>query len=102
MSPLDLRAPAISLRLYVPAPLMFRRRAADPPDCALVDLNLGLGMCFEVARELSRRAIPVAFVTGYDHTAIPDKFVATPRMEKPVAAQQAGMIAEQLLAAQRT
>jgi DNA-binding NarL/FixJ family response regulator len=76
--------------------------AADSPDCALVDLNLGQGMCFDVPRELARRAIPFAFVTGYDRTAIPDEFAATARVEKPVAARQAAKIAEQLLAVQRT
>jgi DNA-binding NtrC family response regulator len=76
--------------------------AAEPPDCALVDLNLGQGMCFDVPHELARRVIPFAFVTGYDRTAIPDEFAATARVEKPVAAQQAAKIAEQLMTAHRT
>lgn len=75
--------------------------AADPPDCALIDLNLGQGMNFDVPRELARRAIPFAFVTGYDRAAIPEEFVATVRVEKPLAAQQAANIAGQLLTTQR-
>jgi len=76
--------------------------AADPPDCALVDLNLGQGMCLDVPRELALRAIPFAFVTGYDRQAIPAEFAATTRVEKPVVAHQAASVAEQLLAVQRT
>lgn len=74
----------------------------DPPNCALIDLNLGQGISFHVPRELLRRAIPFAFVTGYDRTAIPQEFAAVPRLGKPVAEQQAGKIVERLLAAQPT
>ena len=76
--------------------------AADPPDCALVDLNLGRGISFELPHELARRSIPFAFVTGYDRSSIPDEFAATVRVEKPVAAQKVAQIAERLLVAQRT
>jgi DNA-binding NtrC family response regulator len=76
--------------------------AADPPDCALIDLNLGEGICLDVPRELVRRSIPFAFVTGYDRTAIPEEFANTVRVEKPVAAQQAARMIERLLPAYRT
>ncbi|MCC2976586.1 hypothetical protein LK533_07845 [Sphingomonas sp. PL-96] len=76
--------------------------AVDAPDCALVDLNLGQGMSFEVPRELARRGIPFAFVTGYDRTALPAEFAATVRIEKPITAHHAARVAEQLLAVQRT
>ena len=39
--------------------------AADPPECALLDFNLGGETSEPVARELARRGIPFAFVTGY-------------------------------------
>lgn len=76
--------------------------ATDPPDCALVDLNLGRGISFELPHELARRSIPFAFVTGYDRSSIPGEFAATVRVEKPVAAQKVAKIAERLLIAQRT
>ncbi len=71
--------------------------ALDLPDCALVDLNLGHGLSLDIPRELVRRAIPFAFVTGYDRAAIPDEFAATVRVEKPVAAQLAATVVEGLL-----
>lgn len=55
------------------------------PDCALLDLNLGNGMSFDLPRELARRSIPFAFVTGYDRAAIPAEFATVERAEKPVA-----------------
>ena len=45
--------------------------AADRPDCALLDLNLGNGISLDLPRLLARQAIPFAFVTGYDRAAIP-------------------------------
>ncbi len=76
--------------------------AIEPPDCALVDLNLGRGINFKLPHELACRAIPFAFVTGYDRDAIPDEFVGFARVEKPVAVQRVAQIAAGLLAAQRT
>lgn len=74
---------------------------AERPDCALVDLNLGRGISFELPRELMRLAIPFAFVTGYDRTAIPEEFAETMRVEKPIAAHKVAEIAGRMLAAQR-
>lgn len=59
--------------------------AAQRPDCALLDLNLGNGMSFDLPCELARQAIPFAFVTGYDRGAIPAAFERYPRAEKPIA-----------------
>lgn len=78
-----------------------RALAADRPDCALVDLNLGRGICFDLPHELARRAVPFAFVTGYDRTSIPDAFAETVRIEKPVAPRRVAEIAGQLLSVQR-
>ena len=52
-------------------------------DCALVDINLGYGPSFDIARALRDRQIPFAFTTGYDAAAIPNEFVNIPRLEKP-------------------
>src|SRR5215470_1159993 len=45
-----------------------------PPDFALVDINLGHGPSFVIARLLTEMGIPFAFLTGYDDIVIPDEF----------------------------
>jgi DNA-binding response OmpR family regulator len=54
-----------------------------PPDCTILDVNLGNGPTFETARALKARAIPFIFVTGYDAGAIPPEFADAPRLQKP-------------------
>jgi len=39
--------------------------AAEPPECALLDFNLGAETSEPVARALADRGIPFAFATGY-------------------------------------
>jgi DNA-binding LytR/AlgR family response regulator len=55
---------------------------------ALLDINLGGTMVFDVADALAARGVPFAFVTGYDDWAIPQRFARAPRLEKPVRASQ--------------
>ena len=50
-------------------------------DLALLDVNLGGDMAFPVGDALIERDIPFAFTTGYD--AVPARFAAIPRLEKP-------------------
>ena len=52
-------------------------------DAAVLDVNLRGDMVFPVADELRSRGIPFAFATGYDESAIPDRFADAPRVEKP-------------------
>ena len=56
----------------------------EKPDCAFVDVNLGLGPSFELPRALARENVPFAFVTGYDANTIPSEFEGAERLEKPV------------------
>ncbi len=56
-------------------------------DAALLDINLGGTMVFELADALEARSVPFAFATGYDESAIPERFAAVPRLEKPVKAR---------------
>ena len=77
-----------------------RALATERPDCALVDINLGNGISFDLPRELARRSIPFAFVTGYDRAVIPDEFADMRRMEKPAAAGKVIELVEGLLAAE--
>lgn len=52
-------------------------------DAALIDINLGEGPDYELASHLSQRGVPFAFATGYGCEAIPSRFAAVPRLEKP-------------------
>jgi DNA-binding response OmpR family regulator len=58
------------------------------PDCALLDVNLGEGASFDLARTLRRRGVPFLFFTGYDAGAMPPEFAGVMRLEKPVAADR--------------
>jgi FixJ family two-component response regulator len=60
--------------------------AADqsPPDCALLDLDLGTGLDFGPARALRRRGVPLVFFTGYDLTVVPADLRRERFVEKPV------------------
>ncbi|WP_246091830.1 HWE histidine kinase domain-containing protein [Aliirhizobium smilacinae] len=60
--------------------------SAAPPECAVLDLNLGTSTSEDAARELSRLAIPYVFATGYrDSSTIPEGFEAIPVVRKPVS-----------------
>jgi two-component SAPR family response regulator len=54
------------------------------PDCAVVDINLGLGPSYDVAATLRASSVPFVFVTGYDARAIPAEFADIERLAKPV------------------
>lgn len=56
-------------------------------DAAILDINLRGTMVFDVADALTARDIPFLFATGYDRSAIPDRFDAVPRAEKPLKAR---------------
>jgi len=73
--------------------------AAEPRlDAAVLDINLGGAMVFELADTLKARAVPFVFATGYDDSAIPDRFAKVPRLEKPVKARSVLAALEPLLA----
>lgn len=61
------------------------RLESEEPDCAVLDVNLGSGASFELARALNNRGIPFVFFTGYDQSAIPAEFAHVTRLEKPVS-----------------
>ena len=58
--------------------------AAEAIDCAVVDINLGEGPNFALARDFQQRGVPFVFVTGYDRAAIPPDLAAAERLEKPI------------------
>lgn len=56
---------------------------SDQIDGAVVDINLQGEKAFPIADALLARGIPFVFVTGYDRSAIPARYDAVPRCEKP-------------------
>jgi DNA-binding LytR/AlgR family response regulator len=59
-----------------------------PPDGAVLDINLGGQAAYQVADALIDRGVPLVFTTGYDAAALPERFSAVPRCEKPVSMQR--------------
>lgn len=55
----------------------------EPVDAAVLDINLGFGPEFEVARHLQQQHVPIVFATGYDASTVPDEFKQSHRVEKP-------------------
>jgi CheY-like chemotaxis protein len=61
-------------------------------DAALLDVNLRGDMVFDVADTLVARGVPFAFITGYDRTTMPERFIDAPYLEKPVKPVQVAAI----------
>lgn len=61
------------------------RDQMDPQcfDAAILDINLGQGADFTIAEALSRRAVPIMFLTGYDCARLPDALTEVPCLLKP-------------------
>jgi PAS domain S-box-containing protein len=53
-------------------------------DAAILDINLGDGMVYQVADILAGRQVPFAFVTGYDADSVDSRFREVPILQKPV------------------
>lgn len=56
------------------------------PDLAIVDLNLGKGVSFELVEWLKRQSVPICIVTGYDRSNlrnVPHSLSSTPWIMKP-------------------
>ncbi len=53
-------------------------------DAAILDINLGDGMVYQVAEILSRRHVPFVFVTGYDADSVDGRFREIQVLQKPV------------------
>jgi PAS domain S-box-containing protein len=56
----------------------------DDFDAALLDINLGDGLIYQVADILTARRVPFAFVTGYDADSVDTRFRNIPVLQKPV------------------
>ena len=53
-------------------------------DAAILDINLGDGMVYQVAEILAQRQVPFVFVTGYDADSVDSRFRDIPILQKPV------------------
>jgi PAS domain S-box-containing protein len=53
-------------------------------DAAILDINLGDGMVYQVAEILAWRHVPFVFVTGYDAGSVDSRFREIPVLQKPV------------------
>jgi len=71
------------------------------PDAALLDINLGHGPSFQVARILRARNVPLIFMTGYEQTKIPADFAESVRLQKPIDIKTVSRAVEQLLGRKR-
>jgi len=58
------------------------------PDYALLDINLGSGPDFTLARSMTAIGVPVVLVTGYDRSVIPSDLTCLPCLQKPASAQK--------------
>jgi two-component sensor histidine kinase len=57
----------------------------DPPDVALLDANLHGESSLPAALALTRRGVPVVFITGYDRMEnLPEELAELPRLSKPI------------------
>jgi DNA-binding response OmpR family regulator len=54
------------------------------PDGAILDVNLGGEPVYPLADALIGRGIPLIFTTGYDASALPERFARFARLEKPI------------------
>jgi ActR/RegA family two-component response regulator len=68
-----------------------------PPDCALVDVNLGDGPDFDLPERLREQNVPFMFVTGYDQATIPKDFSDVTRIDKPADIRRVGQMLVRLL-----
>jgi len=67
-------------------------------DGAILDINLAGDMVYPVAERLLDRRVPFVFATGYERVAIPERFAAITRCEKPVSADTVGRALERAIA----
>ena len=58
------------------------------PTGAVVDINLGRGPSFALARTLRQQGVAFVFITGYDEAVIPPEFEGVARLQKPVELRQ--------------
>ncbi|MFO1147395.1 MAG: helix-turn-helix domain-containing protein [Alsobacter sp.] len=59
----------------------------ERPDLAILDINLGGQMAYDVADALTSLHIPFIFASGYTRTSLPARYQDVPLVEKPYRSQ---------------
>jgi hypothetical protein len=54
------------------------------PDAAILDVKLGRELVYPLADKLMEVGVPFMFATGFDASALPDRFASCPRLIKPI------------------
>lgn len=63
--------------------------AADTPDAAVLDVNLGRGeTSLPVAQHLRDKGVPFVLLSGYEPSAFPEELQSAQRMAKPFQQQE--------------
>ncbi|GGF80996.1 response regulator [Paracoccus acridae] len=57
-------------------------------DGAILDINLGGEMVYDLVDALQAQGVPVVFATGYDPAAIPARYASVPLCQKPIDPEQ--------------
>ncbi len=52
-------------------------------DVAVLDINLGQGPSFDLARKLQSTRVPIIFATGYSGGVLPEDLRTVTRLQKP-------------------
>jgi CheY-like chemotaxis protein len=61
--------------------------AAQPPDAAVLDANLGGEPIHPVAERLAALGVPFVFATGYGRQGVPPQWAGRPVLQKPFPAE---------------
>lgn len=62
----------------------FEAIGRQPINAAVLDINLGGELVYDLAEALVKRGIPIAFVTGYGAEGLDQRFAHSPVLQKPV------------------
>ena len=65
-----------------------RQAETSDIDCAILDLNLDGQLTYPVADILMLRGTPFIFLTGYGHSALPERYQKVPTLHKPFFPQE--------------
>ena len=68
-------------------------------DGALLDINLRGHLVFDLAGELRSLGVPIAFISGYDRTMLPESFADVPLIAKPYSRASIAHIAHWIVKA---
>ena len=70
--------------------------------CAILDLNLGGETTYGIAKTLTERCVPFAFVTGYGRESIDSAFQDVPILQKPIMREELELYLRNVLGLKET